>query len=255
MADLVPERMAQEFDTVAEWTRAAVAELGPDHALPAACRGSASSAGLDWLVTACGLGRGTRLADIGGGTGGPAAWARRRAGADPVVVDPMPEACRTAAALFGLPTLVGAGDAVPLADGAFPACWCLGVLCTVEDKAAVLAELHRVLRPGGSLGLLVFLADTERPAGSPEGNRFPSAPELRTLLHDAGFALTDEAALTAFPPSPQDWRDSTARVDAVLDRDHGHDPRHAAAREQSERIGRLIADGTVTGLLLHAVAR
>ncbi|OLM07043.1 hypothetical protein Ae717Ps2_2296 [Pseudonocardia sp. Ae717_Ps2] len=164
-------------------------------------------------------------------------------------------ACRTAAALFGLPTLVGAGDAVPLADGAFPACWCLGVLCTVEDKAAVLAELHRVLRPGGSLGLLVFLADTERPAGSPEGNRFPSAPELRALLHDAGFALTDEAALTAFPPSPQDWRDSTARVDAVLDRDHGHDPRHAAAREQSERIGRLIADGTVTGLLLHAVAR
>lgn len=166
----------------------------------------------------------------------------------------MPEACRTAAALFGLPTLVGAGDAVPLADGAFPACWCLGVLCTVEDKAAVLAELHRVLRPGGSLGLLVFLADTERPAGSPEGNRFPSAPELRTLLHDAGFALTDEAALTAFPV-PAGLAGQHGQVDAVLDRDHGHDPRHAAAREQSERIGRLIVDGTVTGLLLHAVAR
>ncbi|MEU9822400.1 class I SAM-dependent methyltransferase [Pseudonocardia alni] len=255
MADLVPQRMALEFDTVAGWTRGAVAELGPDHALPAACRGSASPAGLDWLVEACGLGPGTRLADVGGGTGGPAAWARRRVGADPVVVDPMPGACRTAAALFGLPTLVGAGDAVPLGDGSFPVCWCLGVLCTVEDKAAVLAELHRVLCPGGSLGLLVFVADTERPAGSPEGNRFPSARGLRRLLHDTGFAITDEASLTAFPPSPRDWQDCTARVEAVLDRDHGDDPRHAAAREQSDRIGRLIGDGVVAGLLVHALSR
>ncbi|NWJ71996.1 hypothetical protein HX744_15985 [Pseudonocardia sp. ICBG1122] len=66
MADLVPQRMALEFDTVAGWTRGAVAELGPDHALPAACRDSASPAGLDWLVEACGPGPGTRLADVGG---------------------------------------------------------------------------------------------------------------------------------------------------------------------------------------------
>jgi hypothetical protein len=32
--------MEAEFDVVAEWTRGAVEHLGPDHAIPAACRGS-----------------------------------------------------------------------------------------------------------------------------------------------------------------------------------------------------------------------
>ena len=36
------DAMEAEFDLVAEWTRQAVRELGDDHALPAACQGSAS---------------------------------------------------------------------------------------------------------------------------------------------------------------------------------------------------------------------
>jgi SAM-dependent methyltransferase len=43
------------------------------------------------------------------------------------------------------------GDArqVPFADQAFGAVVCLGVISYVEDHPAVLAEIHRVLRPGG----------------------------------------------------------------------------------------------------------
>ena len=40
------EPMVEEFDTVASWTADAVQELGQDHALPAACRGSGSPAAL-----------------------------------------------------------------------------------------------------------------------------------------------------------------------------------------------------------------
>lgn len=254
MADPVPERMEIEFDTVAGWTGRAVAELGDDHAEPAACRGSASPAGLDWLAGRDALRPGDLLADIGGGNGGPAAYARRTAGAVPAVIDPMPEACRAAASMFGLPAVVGGGDAVPLATASVRACWCLGVLCTVRDKAAVLAEAHRILRPGGSLGLLVFVADRPRPPGAPEGNLFPTRTAVHELLAASGFARTDEVALSDLPAAPASWRRRIARVDGVLDRDHGDDPRFAAAREQSRRIGALIADGVVEGRLFRAVA-
>ncbi|WP_060575171.1 MULTISPECIES: class I SAM-dependent methyltransferase [unclassified Pseudonocardia] len=255
MADLVPERMELEFDTVAEWTRVAVAELGDDHAIPAACRGSASPDGLDRLVAACGVGRGTRLADVGGGTGGPAAYAREYFGADPVVVDPMPGACRAAASMFGLPAVVGDGHRIPLATGSVPACWCLGVLRTVREKDVLLGELHRILRPGGGLGLLVYTADEPRPAGAPEGNLFPTVAGTRDLLDQAGFTVVEEAPLTGFADAPRSWHDRIGRVDEVLTRDHGDDPRFRAAEEQADRIGRLISEGTVTGVLLHATAR
>ena len=120
----MPERtpMEIEFDTVARWTEDVVSDLGPEYAIPAACRGSASPAGLDRLCRD--LRPGMRLGDIGGGTGGPAAYAAEQAEVAPVVVDPMPGACRAAARLFGLDAVVGAGEQVPLATGSLDACWC-----------------------------------------------------------------------------------------------------------------------------------
>jgi hypothetical protein len=115
--------MEAEFDLVADWTRQAVRQLGDDHALPAACQGSASPAALDWLADACQVTAGARLLDVGGGTGGPAAYAVRRFDARPLLVDPMPGACRTARELFGLSAVVGAGEALPVATGAARAVW------------------------------------------------------------------------------------------------------------------------------------
>ena len=52
-----------------------------------------------------------------------------------------------------VPIDVVAGVAVPLdaADESFDAAVVMGVLCSVPDPAAALAELRRVLRPGGEL--------------------------------------------------------------------------------------------------------
>jgi len=51
--------------------------------------------------------------------------------------------------------------ALPFADGSFDMAVSTLVLCTVPDPAAALAELHRVLRPGGSLLFLEHVAAEE----------------------------------------------------------------------------------------------
>lgn len=242
--------MEVEFDTVARWTREVVERLGPEYAIPAGCRGSASPAGLDRLCDD--LRPGMRLADVGGGVGGPAAYAREQAGIVPVVVDPMPGACRAASRLFGVDAVVGGGERVPLATGAADACWCIGVLCTVDDKAGVVRELRRVLAPGGPLGVLVFTADEPCPAGAPEGNLFPTLDGTRTLLREAGFEVEDIVALGELPDPPRSWQERAERVDEALTREHGDDPRFADAEDQSARMGALMSDGVVRGHLLRA---
>jgi SAM-dependent methyltransferase len=247
--------MEAEFDAVASWTRDAVAVLGPDHAIPAGCRGTASPAALAWLGEACELAAGSRLLDAGAGVGGPAAFAAERFGVRPLLVDPMPEACRAAAALFGLPAVVGSGQRLPVATGSVDAVWCLGVLCTTEDKAALLAELRRVLPAGASAGMFVLVAARGEVADPPQGNAFPAATELAGLLDGAGFDLVEQVDAGEFADAPRSWQERIDRVERVIADAHGDDQRFRQAAEQQDRMGQLLASGTITGRLLHAVAR
>ena len=48
----------------------------------------------------------------------------------------------------------GVAERLPAADAAFDAAVVTLVLCSVADQQAVLAELHRVVRPGGQLRFL-----------------------------------------------------------------------------------------------------
>ncbi len=255
MRDEPDGAMADEFDVLPVWTVEAVEELGAEHAVPAACRGSASPAALHWLAETCGLQPLQLLVDVGGGMGGPAQFAAGRYGVRPVVVEPMPGAVRAAEQLFGLPGVVASGAGVPLPDGVADVVWCLGVLCTVADKPPVVRELRRLLRPGGALGLLVFQADEPQPDGAPEGNDFPDAAQVEHLLQETDFDVQAAVELTDLAAPPEVWTDREQDVQTWLEKQHGHDPRYIAAQDQSRRIGHLMRTGVVRGRLLHATAR
>ena len=71
VASDISDPLAAEFGTVAEWTAVVAARLGPDYAIPAACRGSGQPAALDWLLEGLGPVPGEPLVDVGAGLGGP----------------------------------------------------------------------------------------------------------------------------------------------------------------------------------------
>jgi len=246
--------MDAEFDVFATWTVEAVQRLGPDHAIPAGCRGSASPGALAWLGEACELAEGSSLVDVGGGVGGPAAFAAERFGVHPILIEPMLGACRAAQTLFGMPSLAGSGDRLPLASGSVDAAWCLGVLCTTTQKAEVIGELRRVLRPGASLGLLVFVAAQPHPPGSPDGNEFPTTAMVLELLAKAGFDVVEQVDAEDFAEAPLSWTERADRVQHAIEQTHAADPRFALAQDQQQRISHLLATGQVTGKLLHATA-
>lgn len=73
-----------------------------------------------------------------------------------IAVEPEPtlrEAAEKAAAAAPVAVTVrdGTADALPLRDGEADAAVASLVLCSVPDQARALAELHRVVRPGGEL--------------------------------------------------------------------------------------------------------
>jgi S-adenosylmethionine-dependent methyltransferase len=168
-----------------------------------------------------------QVLDIGGGTGG---FAVRLAGLGHrvTVVDPSPDALAALgrrAAESGVTDLVTGvqGDLAGLdgmLDGPVDLVLCHGVLEVVPDPAAALATLRGVLRPGGSLSLLVAqrhaavvaramaghfhqalaLLDGRSDAGARGGRRF-THDELTGpdgLLAGAGFEATEVHGVRVF---------------------------------------------------------
>ncbi len=245
--------MEAEFDTVADWTARVAADLGPDYYIPAACRGSGQPAVLDWLLERLAPRPGEVMIDVGAGMGGPAAYATRRTGLRPVLAEPEPGACRAAARLFGAPVVQADATTLPFGAAAADLAWCLAVLCTASGAAAqraILGQLRRVVRPGGRIGLLVYLAAAVELDDPPQGNHFPSSGQLHDLFGRAGLEVVDVAAFRDVVQPPPDWADRVEAVERELHRRYGHTPELTAADEQSTLFGRLLDSGQVVAQVI-----
>jgi SAM-dependent methyltransferase len=103
---------------------------------------------------------GRRILDLGSGMGG-ASVAMALAGAAPLAFEYNRAYCdiirlRAARYAMSLPVVNGAGERLPFADASFDMAICWDVVEHVQNPEQLLAELARVLRPGGRALLTVI---------------------------------------------------------------------------------------------------
>jgi SAM-dependent methyltransferase len=107
------------------------------------------------------VGADTKLLDLACGSGYAARMAARR-GASVTGIDVTPELLAIAAGRVPLGRFVaGSMDRLPFADGVFNRATAFNALQFAEDPAVAVREAHRVLRPGGWIGVAGF-AEPER---------------------------------------------------------------------------------------------
>jgi SAM-dependent methyltransferase len=114
------------------------------------------------LIRVLAIGRGAAVLDLAAGSG-KLTRQLLPAGAGLVAVEPSPAMReRLAAAAPGVRVLEGTAEAIPLPDGSLDAVT-VGQAFHWFDAPRAVAELHRVLRPGGRLGLIWNVRDESRP--------------------------------------------------------------------------------------------
>jgi demethylmenaquinone methyltransferase/2-methoxy-6-polyprenyl-1,4-benzoquinol methylase len=126
------------------------------------------------LVRGLALRPGERVLDVATGTG-MVGFALARSGCEVVGLDQSEDMLgRARAKLAGAPELIGRvsfvrgqAERLPFPDGHFDALSFTYLLRYVDDRQATMAELARVLRPGGRIGMLEF--------------GVPQSPSLRAL--------------------------------------------------------------------------
>lgn len=251
---MAEDAQQDEFDVLATWTVESVERLGPDHAIPAACRGSGGPGALAWLADWLDSGSDGCLADVGAGLGGPTAWLAESTGRAVVAVEPMSGAAEGSRRLFGLPAVISTAQALPFASGACAGASALGVLSTTDAKVAALTEMRRIVVPGAPVALVTYLAGTTAVPHPPEGTFFGTWPDLTAAIGQAGLALDRSVALEDLPDADETWRRRAARVEDDLECRHGNDPRWIHARRNEQRVAELLETGHVVGHAVRLVA-
>ena len=102
--------------------------------------------------------------------------------------DGIKDARRRGAGIASVTFQEGSIEALPFADDSFDVVWCAGVLMHTGDPERALAELARVLRPGGLIYLLVYATG---------GMRWPLISLLRPLAAEIGLPAVEAAVQRA----------------------------------------------------------
>jgi arsenite methyltransferase len=164
------------------------------------------------------LGASDRLLDVASGAGTSALLATREFGCSVVgveygqpAVDAANAAARSQAPGGTLEFRRGDAEALPFTDGEFDAALCECSLCLFPDKRRAIAEIRRVLRPGGRLALSDVVVDRGQLPVELDGTLAAlacvgealSRQGYEDLLSEAGLRLTavearyDDAAALA----------------------------------------------------------
>jgi ubiquinone/menaquinone biosynthesis C-methylase UbiE len=175
------------------------------------------------LGEALGLGAGHHVLDVCSGIGGASRYFAHTYGVRVTGIDLTPEYCRLAQR-FGRSTGLadrleyrhGSALAMPFEDATFDAGYTQHVAMNIADKAALYAEIARVLKPGAIFGVYDVMQGPggeviyPTPWANDGSTSFLATPDMmRSLLETSGFRI-------------ESWRDTTdagrAFFEAVLGR-------------------------------------
>ncbi len=148
----------------------------------------------------------TLVLDVGCGLGGASRFAASRFGCRVTGIDLTAEYVETGGTLtswVGLEDRIalhqGSALEMPFGDAGFDAAFMMHVGMNIADKARLFAEVHRVLKPGGSFGVYDVMRTGEGaltfpvPWATSEETSAVAAPEAyRQALEAAGFQVAAE---------------------------------------------------------------
>lgn len=152
--------------------------------------------------------------EIGVGSGRFAAPLGVQVGVDPS------RAMLAHAAARGIKVVEGVAENLPFEDGTFDYALVVTTICFVDSPVKMLAEAHRVLKPGGRL--VIGFIDRESALGQDylthqnesvfyREATFISADEVKQLLLETGFSI-DAWGQTLARPLPETWEIESLRA-------------------------------------------
>jgi MPBQ/MSBQ methyltransferase len=158
------------------------------------------------MAEVAGISEGERVLDVGAGIGGPARTLAVHLGAIVTALDPTrrfcelnEELCRRSRLGDKIDVVCGDARQMPIGRGEFDVVWTQAVWPNINDKQAMLSEMHRVLKDGGRLALYEVVSgpaggDLQYPvpwADGPAENFLLRPEDVRRLAESAGFAVQE----------------------------------------------------------------